>query len=150
MRKALIVIQDNQFTDTQIALLEKTVRKHYQHYVSQEKLMVIWNRIPSGQAFTNYQPSRSSVVTMECANGFAQKQRIALLEALEKDWRAISEQHPDEIMLALVEESLFATTFRSSQTRLTFFGRLAFMAKVLRTAVAAKIKGLPIVINPNM
>lgn len=150
MRKTLILIQENQFSDTQVALLEKIIRNHYRHHVSRERLLLIWNRIPAGQAFTNYQDSRSSLVTMECPPGFPQNQRIAALKAIEKDWLKISGQHPDELMLALVEEALFADVFQGTQKRLSLRGRLAFMAKILRTVIYASVKRIPIIVNPNL
>ncbi len=116
MRKTLILIQENQFSDAQ----------------------------------TNYQDSRSSLVTMECPTGFPQKQRIAFLKAVEKDWLKISGQHPDELMLALVEEALFADVFQGTQKRLALRGRLAFMAKIIRTVIHASVKRIPIIVNPNL
>jgi len=120
------------------------------NHVSRERLLVIWNRIPAGQAFTNYQDSRSSLVTMECPTGFPQKQRVAFLKAIEKDWLKISGQHPDELMLALVEEALFADVFQGTQKRLALRGRLAFMAKIIRTVIHASVKRIPIIVNPNL
>ena len=150
MRKTLILIQANQFSDAQVALLEKLIRNQYRNHVSRERLLVIWNRIPASQAFTNYQDSRSSLVTMECPTGFPQKQRVALLKAIEKDWLKISGQHPDELMLALVEEALFADLFQGTQKRLALRGRIAFMAKIIRTVIHASVKRIPIIVNPNL
>ena len=87
---------------------------------------------------------------MECPPGFPQNQRIAVLKAIEKDWLKISGQHPDELMLALVEEDLFADVFQGTQKRLSLRGRIAFVAKVIRTVIHAQFKRIPIIVNPNL
>jgi|GEM_PF-958418 len=150
MRKILILIQEDQFTTRQISLLEQLVRHHYRRHVSRTRVMVLWNRIPAGQAFTNYQDSRSSLITLECPQGFPQSARITLLKAIEKDWLEVSRQHPDELMLALVEAPRFAEIFNSTRNRLSWVGRIALITRVLGTALMARLRGAPIIINPNM
>ena len=150
MRKALILVQAEQLTDSQIAELEAIVRRHYAAHVGADKLLLLWNRIPAGQAFTKYEDSRSSIVTLECPNGFAQPKRVALLTALEADWRGVTGQHPDEVMLSLVDEDRFQELFRSSQQRLTTAGRLRLVGKMLAAIVGARLRGQPIVVNPDL
>ena len=150
MRKALILVQDGQITDPQIAALEAIVRRQYAAQVGGDKLLIVWNRIPAGQAFTKYEDSRSSIVTMECPNGFAQARRVALLTALEAEWRGVTGQHADEVMLSLVDEDLFAPLFKSSQQRLSAGGRLRLVGKMLAAIVGARVRGAPIVVNPNL
>lgn len=150
MRKALILIQAGQISDAQIAELESLLRRHYAAHVSTDKLLVLWNRIPAGQAFTKYEDSRSSIVTMECPEGFAQDKRVALLTALEADWRGVTGQHPDEIMLSLVDESMFAELFKSSQQRLTPVGRLKLVGKMIKAVLGARMRNQPIIVNPNL
>ena len=41
MRKTLILIQENQFSDAQVALLEKLIRNHYRNHVSRERRDVL-------------------------------------------------------------------------------------------------------------
>ena len=150
MRKALIVIQDAQITAEQVKQLDAIVKRHYQQHVSDEKLLTIWNRVPQGQAFTKYEDSRSSLVTMECQNGLAQNQRVALMQALEKDWRTVTGQHPDEVMLAVVDEDLFADVFASSQNRLSPLGRIHLILSMLKAFINARLTGAPVQFNPNL
>lgn len=150
MRKALIAVQAEQLSDAQIKVLDSLVKQHYQRHVSNEKLLTIWNRVPAGQAFTDYKDSTTSLITMECANHFPQAKRVALMTALEKAWREITGQTSDEVMLALVEEDLFAELFASSQQRLSFSGRLSLMRSMLGAFVRARLSGSPVSFNPNL
>ena len=87
MRKALIAVQADQFSDTQIQALDRLIHTHFAAHVSNERLLTIWNKLPAGQAFTDYKDSRSSMITVECPNDFAQEKRIRMLTAMESDWR---------------------------------------------------------------
>ena len=107
MPKALIAIQAEKISDEQIVTLERLVLDNYKRHVGGEKLLVVWNKIPEGQAFTDYKDSNSSLITMECGNSFPQEKRVAMLTELEAAWREVTGQHPDEVMLALVEQELF-------------------------------------------
>ena len=150
MRKALILVQDGQISDVQIAELEALVRRHYAAHVGSDKLLVLWNRIPAGQAFTKYEDSRSSIVTLESPDGFEQAKRVTMLTELEADWRGVTGQHPDEIMLSLVDETLFAELFQSSQQRLTLAGRLKLISQMLRAMLGARLGKQAIIVIPNL
>ncbi|MAK45017.1 MAG: hypothetical protein CMN80_12835 [Spongiibacter sp.] len=150
MRKALIIVQEQQLSQTDIRRLDSYIKQHYQRYIGTEKLLTIWNRIPAGQAFTKYEDSRSSLVTMECEKGLEQAKRVAMMKALEKDWLALTAQHPDELMLAVVEEDLFAGLFESSRERLDLIGRLHLVFKMLCSFLKAALSGAPIQFNPNL
>ena len=150
MPKALIAVQAEQISDAQLRTLDALVQQLYQRHVSFEKLFTIWNLIPAGQAFTNYRDSTSSLITMECANNFPQEKRVALMTELEKAWREITGQCSDDVMLALVEEDLFAELFESNQKRLSLGGRLSLILSMLRAFVRARLGGAPVSFNPNL
>jgi len=101
MKKILATIQDGQFSDSQIKTLQTMLRGHYQQHVDAGHVVVIWLVVPAGQAFTDYKPSQSSVVTMECDIGFAQEKRLALLQACQRDWCSITGQDVDHLMFSL-------------------------------------------------
>ena len=69
---------------------------------------------------------------------------------LEADWRGVTGQHPDEIMLSLVDETLFAELFQSSQQRLTLAGRLKLISKMLRAMLGARLGKQAIIVIPNL
>ena len=150
MRKALIAVQADQFSDTQIQTLDRLIHTHFAAHVSNERLLTIWNKLPAGQAFTDYKDSRSSMITVECPNDFAQDKRIRMLTALESDWRAITRQNPHEVMLALVEQDLFGTLFASNQQRLSWRGRLNLILKMIKSMAFARLSGSPVSFNPNL
>ena len=150
MRKALIVIQAEQISDAKIEHLDTLIQKHYREHVGSEKLLTIWNTLPKGQAFTDYEDSRSSMITVECPNDFPQESRVAMLTSLERDWRTVTGQNPHQVMLALVEETLFADVFSSNKQRLSPIGRLCLVLKVLSSFVRARLTGSPISFNPNL
>lgn len=150
MRKALIAVQAEQFSDAQIQTLDRLIHAHYEQHVSDEALLTIWNQLPKGQAFTDYKDSQSSMITLECPNGFAQEKRVRVLTALESDWRATTGQNPHEVMLALVEQDLFGTLFASNQQRLSWMGRLNLIVKMIKSIVRARLSGSPVSFNPNL
>ena len=150
MRKALIIVQEEQLSGQQIQRLDAFVKRRYRKHVSHDKLLTIWNRIPAGQAFTRYEDSRASLVTMECENGFEQSRRVALMQALDKDWRSVTGQRPDAVMLAVVDEALFADVFKSSQMRLSLLGRVELTFRMLRSMFHARLSGTPIQFNPHL
>lgn len=150
MPKALILYQSQQLSMAQIQQLDALLLELYNTHVSPQKLLTIWNQVPLGQAFTNYQDSKSSLVTIECANGFPQHKRVGMLQALDTGWRAITAQQPQELMLALVEKDMFATLYHSNRKRLSRGGQFRFAWHILRAAVQAKRAGTPLLINPNL
>lgn len=150
MRKALISIQQEQLSQQQIRQLDALLQQHYRQHIGDERLLIIWNRLPAGQAFTKYEDSRSSLVTLECAKGLPQARRVAFMQALDKDWREITSQHPDELMLAVVEADAFASILSSSQQRLSLRGRLQLNLKMLRCILKARLSATPIQFNPNL
>lgn len=150
MPKALLLIQEKQLSSSQIQQLDALLKQLYRQHVGSDRLLTIWNRIPPGQAFTNYQDSQSSIATIECPNEFPQTQRISMLRALDEGWRAITGQKPDDLMLALVEKDMFAVVYEGNRKRLSPAGQLRFAWHILRSAVRSKSQGLPMQMNPNL
>lgn len=150
MNKALITVQAGQLSKQKIAQLNLMLKQHYRRFVCDTKLQTVWCVVPTGQAFTKYELSRSSLLTIECPNGFEQRKRISMLKACERDWVAITGQHSDDLMLALVDEEVFKTVLQSNQNRLSTFGKLHMgfhlAAAILRSLVART----PTTFNPNL
>lgn len=150
MKKALIMINAGQFSDTQIAALEAAVKKHYKQQVSPDKLAVIWSEIPNGQFFTNYAASQTSIVSAECDNGFPQAKRVDYLTALAKEWTAITGQHLDSLMLALVDADEFKNLSDSTLRRLSSWGRFRFGLHVVKQLLGSQLCRRPLRFSPNL
>ena len=150
MKKALITIHQNQFSPQQIKQLENKIKKNYRQFVSQERLNCIWCVVPQGQAFTDYQPSQSSLVTLECSDNFPQAKRIEMLKACERDWLAITAQHTDHLMLALVDQPLFKILLESNQNRFSLKGRLRMGLHLGKSFVMSKLRLGVLAFNPNL
>ncbi|MGB1580435.1 MAG: hypothetical protein ACPHER_02885 [Nevskiales bacterium] len=150
MNKILCTVQAGQFSDAQIKTLEALLRRHYASLVSTGPVSVIWGLIPKGQAYTDYQPSQSSLVTMECAVGFSQEKRVALLQACAQDWLAETGQHSDHLLLSLVEADRFKQLLDSNQDRLSPLGRLQFVLHMLTSLLRSKLSKGYLSFNPNL
>ena len=150
MNKILCTVQASQFSDGQIKTLEAILRRHYAEFVSSDRAAVIWCIIPQGQAYTDYQPSQSSLVTMECEIGFPQEKRIALLKRCAGDWLDVTGQHKDHLMLALVEADKFKLLLDSNQQRLSPFGRLQFVLHMFTSLLVSKFSKGYLSFSPNL
>ncbi|WP_348720148.1 hypothetical protein [uncultured Alcanivorax sp.] len=139
MRKGLISAVRGQFSAAQQRTLEAMVKAHYRTHVSDERLGVFWMEFEPDQMFTNYAPSESSIITLECANEFPQDKRIAMLTACHNDWCAETGQHPDHLMLALLEEDLFGAFLASNRERLSGIGAFQFYGGAIARALSARL-----------
>lgn len=138
MRKGLISAVRGHFTPAQQRKLEAMVKAHYRTNVSKERLGVLWMEFEPDQMFTNYAPSRSSIITLECANELPQSKRVAMLTACANDWCAETGQSLDQLMLALLEEDLFGTFLASNRERLSGVGALQFYGSAIACGIRAR------------
>lgn len=150
MKKSLITIQQQQFNTQQLHQLQALVIKLYAEYISDERLVVIFCEIPSGQAYTNYATSRSSIVSAECIEEFPQEKRVAFLKTLSAEWVKITGQTPHELMLSLVETPLFKQIISSNQRRLSMSGRIKFIGHILSNFVRSKRQQNILLFQPNL
>jgi hypothetical protein len=137
--KILATVQEGQFGNEQIKALEATLRRNYAENVSAARITVIWCVIPAGHAFTNYQPSQSSLISMECDVGFPQDSRVKLLHACERDWTAITGQSPDQVMLSLIEADVFKHVLDGNRLRLSNGGNLKLQWHILTSLLRSKL-----------
>lgn len=150
MPKVLATVQAGQFSDEQIRALETCVRKHYATHIGSGRIAMIWCVVPEGQCYTNYAPSQSSLLSIECPNGLAQDRRVAMLKACEQDWIAITGQHSDSLMLAVLDADKFAELLAANQARLSGFGRLRFNLHMLISLLRSKLSRGYLAFNPNL
>lgn len=150
MPKILASVQADQFSTEHIRQLEAVLRHNYLKYVGKTKPTVIWCKIPDGQCYTNYQLSRSSLVSIECENDFPQERREAMLHACAKDWVTVTGQDTHEVMLSLLEHDLFNRAVQANQQRLSTFGRIRFNWHVIRSLMSAKWRKGFLSFSPNL
>ncbi|MDB5973865.1 MAG: hypothetical protein JWR07_625 [Nevskia sp.] len=148
--KILATVQEGQFNNDQIKALEATLRRNYAEHVSTVRITVIWCVIPSGQAFTNYQPSQSSLISMECDGGFPQDGRVKLLHACEHDWTTITGQNPDQVMLSLIEADVFNDVLDGNRVRLSKAGNLKLQWHMLTSLLRSKLGKGYLSFRPNL
>jgi hypothetical protein len=150
MKKILATIQEKQFSNVQIKALESVVRRHYTAHVGVKNVLVIWCIIPKGQAYTNYQPSQSSLISMECDNGFDQEKRITLLQNLELDWTAITGQDSNHVMISLIDSDVFNVVLDGNRERLTSVGRVKLQVHMMSSLLRSKLLNGFLSFRPNL
>ena len=138
--RAIITVQEDQFSIAKLKELEVIVHGLYAKHVSDEKLTVVWNVAGAGLAFTNRQPSRSSLVTFETPDGLPEDKREALLSACDKEWRALTNQHPDQVMVAAFDQALYSKIFKGNLERLSPLGRIVFQLKTMGRLLRSKMQ----------
>lgn len=148
--KTLATVQEGQFSNDQIKALEATLRRNYAEHVSAARITVIWCVIPGGQAFTNYRPSQTSLISMECDAGFPQDGRVKLLHACEHDWTAITGQSPDQVMLSLIEADVFNDVLDGNRLRLSKAGNLKLQWHMLTSLLRSKLGKGYLSFRPNL
>jgi hypothetical protein len=87
---------------------------------------------------------------MECPIGFDQQRRIYFLQSLAQQWRAITRQHPDHVLLSLLESDVFAQFVRSNQQRLSSYGKGVFVWHLLRHFIRSKWRNEVFRFSPNL
>ena len=93
--RSIIAIQENQISVEQIKRLEDVIRQIYAERVGPHKLTIVWNVADTKHTVTNREWSRSSACSIAVPNGFQLDKRQDLLLELERQWRAVTGQHPD-------------------------------------------------------
>ena len=150
MKKALITIQQDQFSAYQLKQLNTLIKQNYRRYVSSERLLITWMQIPQDQMYCDYKPSQSSIITIEAPDGFPQHKRVNMLKNTQDQWLSITNQVADNLMLTLIDSSLFSEIVASNQERLSLLGKLKMLKVILSSVFASMIRRSPILINPNI
>ena len=123
--RSLIAIQEGQLTLEQIKALEALVRELYARHVGSHKLTIFWNVAARHHTITDRKWSRSSTVTMEVPDGFDKERREAFLADIDRNWRKITQQHPDQVSVGAFDQSRYREILKSN---LSVFRALAASA----------------------
>lgn len=138
--RSLIAIQEGQISIEQMKLLEQVVREHYAKHVCDEKLTIIWNIAAKQHTITDRRWSRSSTVSMEVPDGFETQRREAFMLEIDKGWRAITGQHPDQVSVGAFDQSRYGDILKGNLTRLSPWGRFTYLFKLFSRAMIAKMR----------
>lgn len=138
--KAMIIVQEGQFSIETLHQLQACVQASYKKSFPQEKLTVMWNVMPRGQAITDRQLSQSSLVSTQVPNGTQKQVREAFLNDCFDSWKAITGQNPDHIMVDAVDSDVFKSLLKSNLERLSLGGKLRFIRNMVRRFIQSKRK----------
>ena len=59
---------------------------------------------------------------MGCEAGFDQEKRVRMFQNCSEDWLAITAQHPDDLVIATLEQPIFEVFLRRISQQLTGLG----------------------------
>lgn len=138
--RSVIAIQENQISLEQIKRLEAVIRQSYAEYVGDHKLTIVWNVADAKHTVTNRAWSRSSACSIAVPNGFPLDKRQAFLLELERRWRAVTGQHPDQMSFTGLDEDDMAAVLQGNLARFSPLGRALFLARTVLRARRSKRK----------
>ena len=138
--RSLIAIQEGQISIAQMKSLEQVVRKLYAEHVCDEKLTIIWNIAAKQHTITDRRWSRSSTVSMEVPDGFETQRREAFMLEIDRSWREITGQHPDQVSVGAFDKSRYGDILKGNLTRLSPLGRVSYLWKLFSRAMMAKMR----------
>ncbi len=136
--RSIIAIQEGQITLDQIKQLEAALRKVYAELVGPHKLTVIWNVAAAKHTVTDLQWSRSSACSISVPDGFTLDKRQGFLLELDRQWREITGQHPDQTSFSAFDEESYKEVLKGNLARFSLLGRVSFLAKTAFRALRSK------------
>lgn len=138
--KSLIAIQEGQIPLVQIKALEAKLRRLYALHVGPQKLTIIWNVAAKQHTITDRKWSRSSACSVAVPNGFDDDRRLAFLLDLDRSWREITGQHPDQCSFVAFDETRFDEVLRGNLARFSITGKSLYLGKMLLRVLASKVR----------
>ncbi|MCG7572522.1 hypothetical protein MHM39_02990 [Phaeobacter sp. CNT1-3] len=138
--KSLIAIQEGQIPLEKIKQLEATLREVYAQHVSDGKLTIIWNVADRQHTITDRRWSRSSACSVSVPDGFCGDKREAFLLDLDKRWRAISGQHPDQTSFVAFDNKRFDEVLKGNLERFSPAGRFLYLYKIMFRVLVSKMR----------
>ncbi|OJJ23905.1 hypothetical protein BKI52_06025 [marine bacterium AO1-C] len=139
MNRALIAIGKGQFSKQQIRSLEQVIKQNYKRYVSTEKLMVLWNLVPQGNMYNDYQEQQPSIIAIECEEGFVQAKRVNLFQTCMQDWVAITQQDINNVVISVLEKPTFNALLNRNNQHLTTLGKWQYRMHLLSSLLISKV-----------
>lgn len=138
--RSLIAIQEGQISLEQIKKLEEMLRALYADHVCDEKLTIIWKIAAKHHTITDRKWSRSSTISVEVPDGFETQRREAFMLECEKNWRAITWQHPDQVSVGAFDKTRYSAILSGNLTRFSTFGKFSYLAKLMTRMMISKMR----------
>jgi hypothetical protein len=138
--RSIIAIQEAQIPLEQLKQLEVVIRQTYAEYVGDHKLTIVWNVADTKHTVTNREWSRSSACSIAVPNGFSLDKRQEFLLELERRWRAVTDQHPDQMSFTGLDEDDMEAVLKGNLARFSPLGRALFLGRTVFRAMRSKRK----------
>ena len=139
MKNALITVGKNQFSKRQIRSLEYVIRHNYKQYINSEKIRILWNKVPQGNMYNDYQEQQPSILMIECEEGLVQKKREHLFQVCMQDWVAITGQDINDVVISVLESQTFNALLNRNSNNLTTFGKWRYRIHLLSSLLISRI-----------
>ncbi|MFI1918199.1 hypothetical protein [Nocardia sp. NPDC020380] len=140
MRRILCTIQQGSLAQSQYRAAEQALADSYRQSLgSDDRIVVVWCEIPPGQSYTENRPSSMSWVLTETSDGLDATRREAAMRAMSNAWNAITGAGPNDLMLALVDSSLFDRYLSLNQARIRPAARPLFLLRTVSHLVASRL-----------
>ncbi|WP_433576839.1 hypothetical protein [Nocardia brasiliensis] len=114
-----------------------------------ERLVAVWCEIPPGQSFTDNHPSTMSWVLVETEDDLPAARREPAMRAMSEAWNTVTGAGPNDLMLALVDTSLFARYLQLNRDRIRPAARPLFLLRTLTHLAVSRIAQGRLVIPAN-
>ncbi|MEU0873622.1 hypothetical protein [Nocardia brasiliensis] len=140
MRRILGTIQQGSLSSARCRAAERALADAYRQTLGGgERVVVVWCEIPPGQSFTDNHPSTMSWVLVETEDCLPAARREPAMRAMSEAWNAVTGAGPDDLMLALVDTSLFARYLELNRDRIRPAARPRFLLRTLAQLAASRI-----------
>lgn len=135
----LITVGENQFTHKQIKQLEGVVKKHAEVIIGSQNALTLWNMVPQGNGYNDYEARQSSLVMIECEDNLPQEKRVVLFQTITKEWLAITRQSIDHLVIAVLENETFNDFLKRNGRHLTTWGKVKMYAHMISSMLRSKM-----------
>lgn len=139
MKKMLITVGEDQFTHKQIRQLETIVKKHTEAIIGSQNPLAIWNMVPQGNGYNDYEARQSSLVMIECEDNLPQEKRVTLFETITKEWLAVTKQSIDHLVIVVLENETFNDFLKRNGRHLTSWGKMKMYAHMISSMLRSKM-----------
>ncbi|MFE3190033.1 hypothetical protein ACFXHA_13565 [Nocardia sp. NPDC059240] len=140
MRRILCTIQEGSLTSAQCRAAERALGEAYRKSLGATgRAVVIWCEIPAGQSYTENRASTMSWVLVETDDGLDAARRERAMHAMSDAWNTVTHAGPNDLMLALVDTSLFDRYLRLNRDRIRPNARPLFLLRTLAHLLTSRL-----------
>ncbi|WP_338768050.1 hypothetical protein V7968_02840 [Nocardia vulneris] len=140
MRRILCTIQQGSLSRSRCRAAERALADAYRQAVDGgARVVVVWCEIPPDQSFTDNHPSTMSWVLVETEDGLPAACREPAMRAMSEAWNTVTGAGPNDLMLALVDTSLFTRYLHLNRDRIRPAARPLFLLRTLTHLAVSRI-----------